>query len=196
MVGHERGGIAPYWISSVVFSADGERIVTAGYSDRSVRIWDVNSGTELQKLQDNSRIHFADISPDGRRIITASDRRVLVWNLDTGEQLPILLIRGDHYRIYTASNGGGEAKSVAFSPDGQKVVVSFDRTIVDIIHDEKEFAFLRRTRIAAVYDSESGEELHRLQGHTATINSAVFSHDGKRVITASDDGTARIWILE
>lgn len=34
-----------------------------------------------------------------------------------------------------------------------------------------------------------------LQGHTGTINSASFSPDGKRVVTASWDNTARVWDL-
>ena len=32
-----------------------------------------------------------------------------------------------------------------------------------------------------------------LKGHTYSVRSAVFSADGKLVVTASDDGTARIW---
>jgi WD40 repeat protein len=34
---------------------------------------------------------------------------------------------------------------------------------------------------------------HVLRGHTDSINRASFSPDGKQVITASDDGTARVW---
>jgi hypothetical protein len=32
-----------------------------------------------------------------------------------------------------------------------------------------------------------------LQGHTDIVNSAVFSPDGQRIVTASDDHTARVW---
>jgi WD40 repeat protein len=30
-------------------------------------------------------------------------------------------------------------------------------------------------------------------GHQAPVNSASFSPDGQQVVTASDDGTARLW---
>src|SRR5580700_8414547 len=33
-------------------------------------------------------------------------------------------------------------------------------------------------------------------GHAGVVNSAVFSGDGKRVLTASWDGTARLWDVE
>jgi WD40 repeat protein len=32
-----------------------------------------------------------------------------------------------------------------------------------------------------------------LGGHTARVNSAVFAPDGERILTASEDGTARLW---
>ena len=34
-----------------------------------------------------------------------------------------------------------------------------------------------------------------LAGHTDIVQSASFSSDGKRVVTASDDKTARVWDL-
>ena len=36
----------------------------------------------------------------------------------------------------------------------------------------------------------------RLRGHIGNVNSAAFSPDGERVVTASDDRTARIWDAE
>jgi WD40 repeat protein len=35
-----------------------------------------------------------------------------------------------------------------------------------------------------------------LEGHRGIVLSAVFSPDGKRVVTASGDGTARVWALD
>jgi WD40 repeat protein len=40
-----------------------------------------------------------------------------------------------------------------------------------------------------------GKLLATFEGHTEAVNSAVFSVDGRRVLTASEDGTARLWPL-
>ena len=41
-------------------------------------------------------------------------------------------------------------------------------------------------------ESRTGSSL-RLRGHHGAINSAAYSPDGGKIVTASDDGTARIW---
>jgi WD40 repeat protein len=47
--------------------------------------------------------------------------------------------------------------------------------------------------IASIWDAQTGHELVVLKGHTDNLNSALFSGDGRRVVTASHDNTARIW---
>jgi WD40 repeat protein len=39
----------------------------------------------------------------------------------------------------------------------------------------------------------SGEVLAVLRGHKGEVNQAVFSPDGQRVVTVSNDKTARLW---
>jgi WD40 repeat protein len=64
-------------------------------------------------------------------------------------------------------------QSVEFGPDG--------RLVLTIAH------------AVTIWDAASGHALHTLRGHTDQINTAVFAPDGRRIVTASRDGTARIW---
>jgi WD40 repeat protein len=47
--------------------------------------------------------------------------------------------------------------------------------------------------VVRVWDAESGKELRKYEGHTASVLSVTYFPDGKRIASASEDGTVRIW---
>jgi WD40 repeat protein len=47
-----------------------------------------------------------------------------------------------------------------------------------------------------LWDIQTGKELLKLEGHTATITCVDFSPDGKTAVSGSNDGTIRFWNLE
>jgi TPR repeat protein len=48
---------------------------------------------------------------------------------------------------------------------------------------------------ALLWDGTTGVALAVLQGHASSVRSAAFSPDGSRVVTASQDSTARLWVV-
>jgi WD40 repeat protein len=86
--------------------------------------------------------------------------------------------RGVILRIPEAE-GAPSVSGGAFSADGKRIV--FSATKSD-----------GTAHTASLWDAE-GREVAVLKGHTAPVLRALFSPDGKRIVTASKDGTARLW---
>jgi len=166
------------WVFSPAFSPDGTRIVTAS-DDDTARVWDAASGRCLVVLQGHTgRVVSAAFSPDGAHIVTASgDKTARVW--DTASARSLVVLQGHT----------GQVESAAFSPDGTRVVTaSADKTAR--VWDAPWFR-VRVNRNAPI--TLLGHSLVVLQGHTDGVNSAAFNPDGTRIVTASDDNTARVW---
>ena len=152
------------WVTSVQFSPDGKRVVTAS-SDNTTRVWDAQTGQPLtEPLKDAGQVDSAQYSPDGKWVVTASgDNTARVWDTQTGQPLTEPL---KHV---------GWVTSAQFSRDGKRVVTaSYDNT-------------------ARVWDAQTGQPLIEPLKHADLVLSAKFSPDGKRVVTASWDRTARVW---
>jgi WD40 repeat protein len=73
----------------------------------------------------------------------------------------------------------GHVNSVAFSPDGSRIVSgSLDDTI-------------------RLWDAETGDAIGKpLQGHSTTVYSVASSPDGSRIVSGSRDNTIRLWDAE
>jgi len=194
-------------VLSAVFSPDGRSVVSVS-ADDTARIWDAKTGQSLHVLSGHeSDVTSAVFSPDGTRVVTASDdNTAMVWDAETGRLLYVLRGHGD--RVYSA----------VFSPDGTRVVTASDDDTARIwdvgngqpLHVLKGDSYSKGsvlspdgTRVLTfdgfsgmVWDAESGQQLHVLHWYEGVVQSAAFSPDGKRVVTASSDDTARIWDAE
>jgi WD40 repeat protein len=199
------------------WSPNGTTIATASH-DGTVRIWDVNSGTELLSLKHDGISIWMDWSPNGTQLVTTdSSGPGKVWDSSTGALLMEL-----------PAPPGTWASDAAWSPDGTRIVVSYytpEGPGYAIIFDARtgeELAVADRVddtcyistpswspsgdrfvvgcwfsqaedSPARVCDGVTGEELKLLDSDVGHTWSTEWSPDGNHIVTGSSEGVARVW---
>lgn len=152
-------------LTHVEFSADGHLLLTAA-ADRSARLWSAERGVPVAVLRPHpAAVSAAALSPDGLWAVTASAGVLRRWSLRG--PTPTTILRA----------GNREVLFVAFSPDGTELAASYGGPpgLVELIP-------LRG----------AGGTI-ALAGHRQPVRFLSFHRDGRLIVTASEDGLARVF---
>jgi WD40 repeat protein len=188
-------------INSVSFSRDGELLVTAS-ADRTARVWNASTGEPVTPpLEHEDSVTVATFNPDGGRVLTGSrDSSARIWDTLTGAPVTPPLWHG------------GDVMSVAFAPDDRYVVTAGSdgsTRVWDVAAtsyptggtDGLNAVALSPDGSRAAGTNQRGVRLFQLDAatfsqqlkHAAAVGSITFSGDSSRLVTAAEDGTARVW---
>jgi WD40 repeat protein len=132
-------------------------------ADQSVAVFSSEDGKEVAKLPGNAMP--LEFSPDGKRLATWQDDKVVLWDVEGTKQL---------WAVPTKT--GAEAAwgpRVAFSPSGKWIAWNEGRKTV-------------------LADVTTGKTVHSLYAERGPV---TFSPDSRRLALACPDGTALVWEL-
>ncbi|KAJ1656754.1 hypothetical protein IWQ61_003725 [Dispira simplex] len=160
-------------VETAIFSPDGQSLVT-GSGDGFIEVWNTLTGkrrsdlryqAEEQWMSMRSRVLCLSFSPDGELLASGDqDGRIKVWTIHNGQCA----------RRFPAAHAQG-VTTLCFNHAGNQLLSgSFDQTV-------------------RLHGLKSGKMLKEYRGHTSFINSVRFTLDFTKVLSASSDGTVRVW---
>jgi WD40 repeat protein len=193
------------WIRAVAFSRHDERVVTAS-EDGEARVWDAVSGQPSVRLVGHrDSVSEAAFSDDGTRVVTSGfegdHNTVRVWNASNGRQIAMLSAPFSQ-TLHAVFNQDGTRVLISPAPPGGSIwdpvtgrmmkLEGSEEGIDAAFSDDGKLATAPLGLTALIWDVTTGREMKRLP-HRHSVTSAAFDHEGKRVVTASDDGLVHIW---
>lgn len=160
-------------VAAVAFCGDGRH---AAYvrGEKTVVIVDLDRPDKPRSLNHEGRVHSVAMSADGEYVYTVSGDGDLVVQSEREAQA--------RRRLHIP---GAWSPPVVFSADGRRLAFG-----------DSKLSRSEREHFVRVWDVEGGREIAVLRGHEGWIRAMAWSPDGRRLATASADGTARIWTLD
>jgi WD40 repeat protein len=165
-IAHQRADLADHSraVLAVAIAPDGAWLASGGV-DRSVRIWDPDSGQQRADLAGHTRaVRAVAIAPDGTWLASGGDDgSVRIWDLATGRQRAIL------------AGHAGPVLAAAIAPDGAWLASGGADGSVRI------------------WDPAGGQQRAILAGHAGPVFAVAIIPDGTWLASADYVGSVRIW---
>jgi WD40 repeat protein len=197
-----------YGYSVVAVSPDGRFFASSSRCAPIIHVLEAGTGQGLTLLANNGREHLDELAYclDGTRIASLGPSGVIVWDATNGSQISSIAIvypwkfalspngsqlavdlRGGTIGLWDAIPGeenvplsdipGRFIEMMVFSFDGLQIALCY-----------------RRDYSICLWHTHSGLALLApMQGHIDNVRSVMFSPDGKRLVSGSEDATVRVW---
>jgi serine/threonine protein kinase len=149
-------------VTDVAFLPGGQAVVSGG-ADKTLRLWDVATGQEKQRLGDGKQaIGCLGVTASGL-ILAGQGVTVRAWDAPTGQL------------VMTLSGHTNAVRCLALSTDSKRLFTAGD------------------DRTVRVWDLDRGREMLRFARHKDGVTGVAVTADGRFVLSCSRDQTLRMW---
>jgi len=157
-------------VKTVVFQPQGEWLASAGY-DKRIILWSLSTGKQIQPEWETPEWE----TPEKVWTLAVSPNGKYLASGGKDNDITLWNVKTGSKRIFTGHED--DIRELAFSSDGKLASASYDGTV-------------------RLWDIATGEELHKLVGHTDKVYTVAFSQDNKWLASGSKDTTVRLWEVD
>lgn len=190
-------------ITAYSVSPDGNFIASAS-EDKSLRIWRLSDGTCCKLIDINNVASIILFHPDGENIITASNHSIKMWNIESGTctnlatpKEKVESLGFNHKGTLLLSTSGWEVKGYDIAKKHNKRIKLNTGFLVNFSVDNLYFAeAIHQSHDIRLWSIELEQCIKTFQGHSHNITCLLFHPNEKCIISASEDGTIRIWNID
>ena len=195
-------------ISSAVFAPEDGRILAVG--GKGARVWDVGSGRRVTSFRQHAALSAVGFVPLGFRIDTEKAGQArLTWSPGQPTQrLAFTAGRDQSVKIWSCTPEADRSTAIARwrleggevgNPLAQGHAGEIECAVAARFGDELLLLTGGGDKTARIWRQHSDGHWRVIRvyggpnGHQGPVNAAIFSPDGRRVLTVSDDGRGLVW---
>ncbi|MGC4022565.1 MAG: caspase family protein [Cyclobacteriaceae bacterium] len=191
--------------NNLLISNDGKTLIKGKFGSK-VKQWDIATGKSAMEFVGHSKAVLCyDLSTDGKRLVTGGgEGKIILWNALTGDTIktikahrePILDIHfnSDETKVVSSSWDG---RMIAWDINNGKSVNYFDfenNSALNILWGQSDlYLFAGLGKDLKMYELDTRTAVRDFVGHSDVISSLRLSNDKQQLLSASWDGSVRLW---
>ncbi|KAJ5368809.1 Vegetative incompatibility protein HET-E-1 [Penicillium cataractarum] len=194
-------------VTIVIFSPDGSTVASASH-DKTVRLWDTETGEEKQVLIGHDGVLTGiAFTSDGKTLVSAAqDKTIRIWDIITGERCEII----DHGNTVLEATFAPNMDAVALRsprnrtdcftfPDCHSFLTRYGENVKNVKKlifspDGETVATTRaKTHGATIYDRRTGAIVRQIDGTTGIVRSIAYFPNSKQFATATQADGIQVW---
>lgn len=195
-------------ITILAYSPDGSLIASGSDKENAIKVWDVNSGKIIGKLEGHEDETTAlAFNHDGTSLMSsAKDNRVIFWNLINWKMtdsvtlvspITAMALNPQKKGIFYAGSMDGQVYEWNYSDfTNPTPLYTHDKTVSSIDAYENLIVSGTNSGHLVVFDRTQNTKLAEEKIHIDGIIGVDFYDGGKRIISAGENGKINLWDID